>query len=684
MRKFTLILLCVLLICTFCSNVFGQQRDPKKVIEGATSLSLRGSFGFSGASARFGIPSFSSAPSTSLNNGMFYYNSTSHTVWNYLNSAWEAVMTGTYPISLANGGTGAALGNGSAGNFLRSDGAGATAWSTATLPATLAANLILYGSSANVIGGLATANNGALVTNGSGVPSISSTLPSAVQGNITSLGTMAGNIAMGGNKVTGLGTPTASGDAVTKVYTDDIVSNIKWRQEVACATTGNIALTGEQTIDGELTSTSRVLVKDQSTGSQNGVYVSDASTWSRAADQDAGGEILSSVMRVLAGSVNGTKSFINTNVSAITVGVTAITYGIFDGGLYSASTGIVFTGGAISTNANQSHVTTLGSVGSGTWGSGAVISTPTMTLGSDADYDIYYRASNVLARLAPNTVASNKFLRMIGTGAAGQAPSWEALVAGDIPDISATYQPLDADLTTLAGPTTWRMFYSDGSSVITELALGANGTFLESNGASAAPAYRALTVADLTALTASRAVQTGAGGALEVATTTSTELGYVNGVTSGIQTQIDAKDDIDWNEGLTVDGTYEGKTVTITVGESVVFGKVLVKKSDGEYYLTDADAVTTMPGHLMALATATDGNTCLCLVTGYVCETDWNWTVGDGRANTLYCDDGTAGNMVQHASAPSDVGDQVGIVGRVITADCIHFKPTYELTEVGS
>jgi hypothetical protein len=62
-----------------------------------------------------------------------------------------------------------------------------------------------------------------------------------------------------------------------------------------------------------------------------------------------------------------------------------------------------------------------------------------MTLGSDADYDIYYRASNVLARLAPNTAASNKFLRMIGTGAAGQAPSWEALAAGDIPDISATY-----------------------------------------------------------------------------------------------------------------------------------------------------------------------------------------------------------------------------------------------------
>jgi len=146
----------------------------------------------------------------------------------------------------------------------------------------------------------------------------------------------------------------------------------------------------------------------------------------------------------------------------------------------------------------------------------------------------------------------------------------------------------------------------------------------------------------------------------------------------------DTKDDINWNEGLTTNETYEGQTTTITVGESVVFGKVLVKKSDGEYYLTDADAVTTVPGQLMALESKGDGETCLCLVVGYACDTDWTWALGDGRANTLYCDDGTTGNMVQHASAPSDVGDQVNIVGRVVSTTCVHFKPTYELTEVGS
>ena len=70
---------------------------------------------------------------------------------------------------------------------------GATAppvWSTATYPATTTVSQILYSSSANVIAGLATANNAVLVTSGAGVPSISSTLPSAVQDLITRLGTI--------------------------------------------------------------------------------------------------------------------------------------------------------------------------------------------------------------------------------------------------------------------------------------------------------------------------------------------------------------------------------------------------------------------------------------------------------------------------------------------------------------
>jgi len=101
--------------------------------------------------------------------------------------------------------------------------------------------------------------------------------------------------------------------------------------------------------------------------------------------------------------------------------------------------------------AGSASITATGTMTSGTLGTGFVIAGVTMTLGSDAEFDLYYGGgSNVLTRLAPNTEASQKFLAMTGTGAAGQAPVWAALIAGDIPDISATYQPLDTGLTNLA------------------------------------------------------------------------------------------------------------------------------------------------------------------------------------------------------------------------------------------
>lgn len=56
-------------------------------------------------------------------------------------------------------------------------------------------------------------------------------------------------------------------------------------------------------------------------------------------------------------------------------------------------------------------------------------------------------------------------------------------------DIGVTVQGYDADLATLASPTAWRVFYSNGSNAITQLALGADGTFLKSNGATSAPSF---------------------------------------------------------------------------------------------------------------------------------------------------------------------------------------------------
>jgi hypothetical protein len=128
----------------------------------------------------------------------------------------------TTPVTLANGGTAASLtasnggifystgasgailaGTATANQVLLSGSSSAPAWSTANYPATTTINQLLYSSSANTITGLATANNGTLITSAAGIPSISATLPAAVQGNITSTGTIASGTWQG----TAIGTP---------------------------------------------------------------------------------------------------------------------------------------------------------------------------------------------------------------------------------------------------------------------------------------------------------------------------------------------------------------------------------------------------------------------------------------------------------------------------------------------
>ena len=89
------------------------------------------------------------------------------------------------------------------------------------------------------------------------------------------------------NTVTLAQDPTLALQAATKSYVDNVAEGLKPKQAVRVGTTANITLSGEQTIDGILTSADRVLVKDQTTTSQNGIYVSAAGAWTRATDFDS-------------------------------------------------------------------------------------------------------------------------------------------------------------------------------------------------------------------------------------------------------------------------------------------------------------------------------------------------------------------------------------------------------------
>lgn len=98
-----------------------------------------------------------------------------------------------------------------------------------------------------------------------------------------------------------------------------------FKKSVKVATTANITLSGVQTIDGiSVVAGDRVLVKDQTTASQNGIYIVNASTWTRSVAADGANEIDSAVVGVDQGTTNGGRFFTNTFKTTDTVGTTAM------------------------------------------------------------------------------------------------------------------------------------------------------------------------------------------------------------------------------------------------------------------------------------------------------------------------------------------------------------------------
>lgn len=96
-----------------------------------------------------------------------------------------------------------------------------------------------------------------------------------------------------------------------------------FKKSVKVATTANITLSGTQTIDGvALVAGDRVLVKDQTTQSQNGIYVVAAGAWTRPLDADASGDIASAIVNIENGTTLGGTTFTTTFKATDTIGTT--------------------------------------------------------------------------------------------------------------------------------------------------------------------------------------------------------------------------------------------------------------------------------------------------------------------------------------------------------------------------
>lgn len=152
-------------------------------------------------------------------------------------------------------------------------------------------------------------------------------------------------------RIQNMGDGSAPGDAVTKAQLDAIARGLDWKNSVKVATTANIALSGTQTIDGvAVAGGDRVLVKNQTTQSENGIYVVvGGGAWTRATDFDDNVEITSAaVVSVEQGTSNGDAAFILTTDGAITVGTTALNFTRLGGtGIsYTAGNGLQLSGSA--------------------------------------------------------------------------------------------------------------------------------------------------------------------------------------------------------------------------------------------------------------------------------------------------------------------------------------------------
>ncbi len=113
-------------------------------------------------------------------------------------------------------------------------------------------------------------------------------------------------------------TPINPTDAVSKSYVDSLSFGLV-KHYVNLATTANITLSGEQTIDGVLTSASRVLVHNQTLQQNNGVYLTAAGAWTRVTDVNDASKTNHALVIVISGSANAS-TFWTTAADIVTIG----------------------------------------------------------------------------------------------------------------------------------------------------------------------------------------------------------------------------------------------------------------------------------------------------------------------------------------------------------------------------
>ena len=204
------------------------------------------------------------------------------------------------------------------------------------------------------------------------------------------------------NKIINVATPTAAHHATNKGYVDGLIQGLDVKGSVRAASSASGTLSSDfangDTVGGVTVATGdRILIKDQSTGSENGVYTVNASgAPTRATDFDANANITAGAFVFVEEGTNGDQGFVLTNNGTVTIGSTSLVFTQFSGaGSISAGNGLSQSGTTFSAQTansarisvggsgidisasyvGQTSITTLGTISSGTWNGTAIAAT---------------------------------------------------------------------------------------------------------------------------------------------------------------------------------------------------------------------------------------------------------------------------------------------------------------------
>lgn len=370
------------------------------------------------------VQNLASAPSTPLK-GQIYMDSTGNILYWYNGSGWVAAQGGAGAVP-ATTVTTQAIGDspvvGVATTFAREDHKhGEPGFGTIT------GQTAFGGATANGV-----SVNIARSDHTHGTPTHDAAAHSAIPHSALAVPTA--DVSWGGFKLTSLGTPTAVGDATTKGYVDNAIAGLSWKETCRAATVANmnLATTALTAFDGVTpVANDRILVMNQTTQSENGLYLAAVGAWTRTTDGDAVGELEGAAVFVTEGTANGDKSFTCTTNGPITPGVTANVWAQFGGGsAVIGGTGLTVSGSTVNITAtNGSIVVNPDDIGVGYAGTGTTFGSAVTAARSDHNHDTTYSrmAMADCAAAATTTVTHNFNTRDVAVDVYRTTTPWDSV-----------------------------------------------------------------------------------------------------------------------------------------------------------------------------------------------------------------------------------------------------------------